>query len=372
MSKQNWTRGIWAVAAIMATGVALAASPQQTSNDPATGQAPGTAQRSGQRSADWNQNRGRAINGRADVDSYLVKVVLQANRDEIATGHLASQRASSQDVKKFAMQMVEDHTRFMNRLQQFQGQHHAASSRMNRQPAYNTSNRGTFNSAAATTSGTQSQSTDTANDHNASSGTVTTSAPVTSGTQSQASDTANDHNATSGTVTNAAPVTSGTQSQTSDTANDHNAAGVGQTTSAPGTYNQAAPAGRQLRGQMAGQQMAGQTEMAGRHTAARQFVTIMDEVATQTQRTVQRELSQKEGAQFDRCYLSGQVMDHIWLIEALKVFERNASPGLQPILQEGLQTAEQHLTHAKALLAKIEQGQAKSTAQHDAQLPVTR
>jgi predicted outer membrane protein len=344
MSKQNWTRGIWAVAAIMATGVALAASPQQTANDPAAGQAPGTAQRSGQRSADGNQNQGRATNGRADVDSYLLKVVLQANRDEIATGRLASQRASNQNVKKFAMQMVEDHTRLMNRLQQFQGQRHGASSRMNRQPAYNASNRGTLNNAAATTSGTQSQATDTANDHNA----------------------------TSGTVTNAAPVTSGTQSQASDTANDHNAAGVGQTTSAPGTYNQAAPAGRQLRGQMAGQQMAGQTEMAGRHTAARQFVTIMDEVATQTQRTMQRELSQKEGVQFDRCYLSGQVMDHIWLIEALKVFERNASPGLQPILQEGLQTAEQHLTHAKALLAKIEQGQAKSTAQHDAQLPVTR
>lgn len=122
MSKQHLVRGAWAVAAIMATGVAWAALPQQTSNDPASGQAPGTTQRS----ADWNQNRGRAMNGRVDVDHFLTKVIRQANRDEIATAQLAEKRASNPDVKKFAMQMVDDHTRFMNRLQQFEaGQHKA-------------------------------------------------------------------------------------------------------------------------------------------------------------------------------------------------------------------------------------------------------
>ena len=122
MSKQHWVRGAWAVAAIMATGVAWAALPQQTSNDPATGEAPGTTQRS----ADWNQNRGRAMNGRVDVDHFSTKVIRQANRDEIATAQLAEKRASNPDVKKFAMQLVEDHTRFMNRLQQFEGGQHKA------------------------------------------------------------------------------------------------------------------------------------------------------------------------------------------------------------------------------------------------------
>lgn len=76
-----------------------------------------------------------------------------------------------------------------------------------------------------------------------------------------------------------------------------------------------------------------------------------------------RELSQKEGVQFDRCYLGQQVMAHMWLTDAITIFERHASTDLQPVLQEGLQTAQQHLTDAKALLARIEQGQPKSTAE---------
>jgi predicted outer membrane protein len=293
MSKQHWVRGAWAVAAIMATGVAWAALPQQTSNDPATGQAPGTTRRS----ADWEQIRGGAMNGRVDVDHFLAKVIRQANRDEIATAQLAGQRASNPDVKKFAMQMVDDHTRFMNRLQQFEGQHKTmpgAKARGFNQGASN------FQSAPATTQ----------------------------------------------------------SSATSDTANDHNATGLFQP-NPPRSSNQPAAPAPGFAGQVAGQ------DMHARHNAAHQFIGIMDQVAEKTERSIQRELSQKEGAQFDRCFLSWQVMDHMWLVEALTVFEQNASPGLQPILQEGLQTAQQHLTHAKALLSQLEQQHVKSTAQRD-------
>jgi predicted outer membrane protein len=294
MSKQHWVRGAWAVAAIMATGVAWAALPQQTSNDPATGQAPGTTQRS----AEWNQSRGRAMNGRVDVDHFLIKVIRQANRDEIATAQLAEQRASNPDVKKFAMQMVDDHTRLMNRLQQFEaGQHKAM-------PGSRT--RG-FNQGASNFQ------------------------PAPATTQSQA---------------------------TSDTANEHNATGLFQP-NPPRSFNQPAAAAAGAAGQVAGQ------DMHARHNAAHQFIGIMDQVAMQTERSIQRELSQKEGAQFDRCFLSWQVLDHMWLVNALTMFEQNASPDLQPILQEGLQTAQQHLTHAKALLSQLEQQHTKSTAQRD-------
>jgi predicted outer membrane protein len=303
---------------------------------------------------------------RTDVDHYLIKVVLQANRDEIAMGRLANQRSANQDVKKFATQMVDDHTRLMSSLQQFQSKQHTGAMPGARQPGYNDVNRGTLNNAPANTTGTQRESRDTANDHNATNGTLN-GAPTTAGTQGQSQDSANDHNATSGAL-NGAPATTGTQSQAgSDTANDHNAANQNQINPAPGSFNQP---GRN--GQRFGNQMVGQNGMAGRRSAAHQFATIMEEVANQTQQSVQRELSQKEGAQFDRCYLSRQVMDHMWLVDALTVFERNASPALQPILQEGLQVAQQHLAHAKALLARIEQGQAKSTAQRESETPIAR
>jgi predicted outer membrane protein len=281
MSKQHLVRGAWAVAAIMATGVAWAALPQQNASNPATGQVPTT-----QRSANWNQNRGQAMTGHINVDHFLLKVTRQANQDEIATARLAEQRALNPDVKKFAMQLVADHTRFMNRLQQFENGQKAAPG-----PRGRRFNRGASN-FQTTPSTTQAQT----------------------------------------TVPGAAN---------------------------QGAFNQPGTTGQRVQGQMAG---------TARHDAARHFVGIMDQVAEQTQKSVQRELSQKEGAQFDRCFLSWQVLDHIWLVDALTVFEQNASPALQPILQEGLQTSQQHLTHAKALLSRLEQGHTKSTAQRESRV----
>jgi predicted outer membrane protein len=109
MTKVHWARGAWAVAAIMATGIASAAPAPQTANGPSGGQATQPTQReSGQH---------RAMAGRTDLDHFLVKVVIKANKDEIASARLAQQKASNPEVKKFAMQLVDDQTRLMNRTE---------------------------------------------------------------------------------------------------------------------------------------------------------------------------------------------------------------------------------------------------------------
>jgi predicted outer membrane protein len=292
MTKVHWARGAWAVAAIMATGIASAALPQQTPNDPAGGQAPATTQNQ----RNWADQRGRAMAGRMDLDHFLVKVVINASKDEIASSRIAQQRSSNPDVKKFAMQMVEDHTRLMNRLEQFRGTEHGERTRGMRR---------------------------------------------------------GDRSPSSGAINNGLVTQPQAGAQTTSPA----AEGQRGATTQPNAVVQGQGGDQGL-----GRNMADQTGVAARHNAAREFATVMEEVANQTQRSFERELSQKEGVQFDRCYLGQQVMAHMWLTDALQVFERHASPGLQPILQEGLQVAQQHLTHAKALLSRIEQGQPKSTA----------
>jgi predicted outer membrane protein len=336
MSKKHWATGALAVSAMVVTGVARAGLPQQTANDPASG----PARSSVRQTRDWNQ-QGRATAGRANLDHYIVKVVTQANRDEIAQGQLANQRSSNPDVKKFGMQMVDEHTRLMNKLQQFRGERRGNMAPGTRQPSV-TPDRGS-SSIQPLRSIMLAQAT------------------------SSSGDTANDHNATPGTVGNGAAgngAAGAATTQSQDTANDHNAAGQpGQANPAPaaGTYNQ--QPGVTSRG-FGSPRMAGQGADMGQQSSARQFAQIMDEVSQQNERSIERELSQKEGVQFDRCYLSLQVINHMWLIDALTVFERSASPSLQPILQEGLQAAQQHLTHAKALLSHME-SQSKSTAQRD-------
>lgn len=284
MTKVHWARGAWAVAAIMATGIASAALPQQIPGN-ATEPVPETPQNQ----PNWQQQRGHAMAARTNLDHFFVKVAIKASKDEISSARLAEQRTSNPDVKKFAMQMVDDHTRLLNRLEQFRG-----TERGERGPGMRRSVApGAVNGLTA-----RSQT-----------GVETTSPTVPSGS--------------------AAP----------------NAVARDQT------------------GQRFGRNMPGQTGIAGHHDAAHEFAAIMEEVDDQTQKSLQHELSQKEGVQFDRCYLGQQVAAHIWLTDALQVFERHASSNLQPILQEGLQVAQQHLTHAKALLARIEQSQPKSTAQ---------
>jgi predicted outer membrane protein len=344
MSKKNWARGVWGLAAVMAGSVAIAGLPQQNSSD--SGQA-GQATGAIQRSDDASPNRGNAPargNARAahmDVDRFVVKVLIQANKDEIATARLAQQRSSNEDVKKLAMQMVDDHTRFLSRLQQFQGEQPGRQTPGTSRRGVNNLNNGTLNNGTRG-NGTQGEN-NTPGDNTARG----TPSQIQSGTTSQ-------------------PSAVGQSNSTSDTANDHNATGqrVNGTTSQPNAVGQLnAPGSVDERG-VAGQHFARQMGHAGMgaHAAANHFVKIMEEVAQQTQQSLTRELSQKEGVQFDRCYLHAQIFGHTWMVDALTVFEQNTtSSELQPILQEGLQTPQQHLPHAKALLARIDQ-QVKTTA----------
>ncbi len=92
----------------------------------------------------------------------------------------------------------------------------------------------------------------------------------------------------------------------------------------------------------------------GRGGAAREFLQIQKEVAQQCLQSKTRELSQKEGAQFDRCYMNSQVGAHMKIADELTVYSRHASPSLQRTLQDGLQTTQQHLTMAKQIAERLD------------------
>jgi predicted outer membrane protein len=223
--------------------------------------------------------------GRHDLDHFMVKLLIKANKDEIEMGKLAEQRSGNADVKQAANQMVQDHTRFLNQLEQFKGM------------------RGTGQQA-----GEQQE------------------------TQGRAAFRGN------------SPEGQSPQPQQQV---------FPQRGQQPGNINQPGIAGQPGIGGQRG--MAGRGErMMGEHGAAAEFGKVMEEVDRNMQQTLIRELSSKQGTDFDRCYLGGQLFGHMWVIEALKTFETQASPQLKPILQEGLQASEQHLTHIKSLLARMD------------------
>ena len=68
-------------------------------------------------------------------------------------------------------------------------------------------------------------------------------------------------------------------------------------------------------------------------------------------------LSEKQGAEFDKCFVGQQVMAHMSMLAHLKGSEPFASPELKPVIQEGLKATEKHLAEAKELIKQLEQSQ---------------
>jgi predicted outer membrane protein len=97
-------------------------------------------------------------------------------------------------------------------------------------------------------------------------------------------------------------------------------------------------------------------QTAGRgNDIADQLLRINKEITQRCVAAAQRELSAKQGKEFDQCFMFMQVGGHMKMAEVLAVLNTHASPELQQILDEGLQTTQQHLEHAKQLAKKLDE-----------------
>jgi len=73
---------------------------------------------SGQRTANY---RGESANTQSSqaIEGHLAACLILGNQEEVAMGKFAGEHASSDKVKKFAKQMVEDHTKAISQLKQY-------------------------------------------------------------------------------------------------------------------------------------------------------------------------------------------------------------------------------------------------------------
>ncbi len=108
------------IASVMVAGMAVAQQPPLA--QPLPEQQPGQIpqrQLQGQ-----TQQRPGAPTAQANMtDAQLAAWLLVDNHGEVALARLAQQRAQNDDVRKFATQMVEDHTKFIDKIQPFAGQY---------------------------------------------------------------------------------------------------------------------------------------------------------------------------------------------------------------------------------------------------------
>jgi predicted outer membrane protein len=79
---------------------------------------------------------------------------------------------------------------------------------------------------------------------------------------------------------------------------------------------------------------------------------------------IENELSQKQGAEFDECYLGSQIGAHIGMLAKLTAADEFVSPELKQVIDEAMQTTRHHLDEAKKL-AQSTRAQATRSAERD-------
>lgn len=118
--------------------------------------------------------------------------------------------------------------------------------------------------------------------------------------------------------------------------------------------------GRQTQQQT--QQWGGRQNYGGRGGQLN-LVRLKQQIGQQCLASAQHELEEKEGDEFDKCFIGMQIAGHMHMLDCLKVFSRYASPELDQTIEQEEQTTQEHLDRAKDLIKELEKNSGKSSGQ---------
>ena len=102
------------------------------------------------------------------------------------------------------------------------------------------------------------------------------------------------------------------------------------------------------------QQAGGNRQMYGNRGGQLNLVRLKQQLGQQCLASSQQELEEKEGDEFDKCFIGMQIANHMKMVDTLKVFSRYASPEFDQAIEEIEQTTQEHLDHAKELIKQLE------------------
>lgn len=105
--------------------------------------------------------------------------------------------------------------------------------------------------------------------------------------------------------------------------------------------------------------------------AAQQLIDIHRRAVQNNHQMVKAELSEKQGAEFDRCFVNQQVGAHMWMLAELKAMQDVGPSQFASLVQESERQVKTHLDAAKQLAKQLEQ-QAQDAQAGAASEPRTR
>ena len=84
------------------------------------------------------------------------------------------------------------------------------------------------------------------------------------------------------------------------------------------------------------------------------FVAVIQQMGQQCEQSLAREMSEYQGAEFDKAYAGQQIGAHLAMLTKLRVLRQHASPQLQQVLAQGEKTTQHHLDQFKQLMKSLE------------------
>jgi predicted outer membrane protein len=112
---------------------------------------------------------------------------------------------------------------------------------------------------------------------------------------------------------------------------------------------------------------------AGQNDALHQLAALEKQIGERCKQNLREELQQKEGAEFDKCYVGSQIAGHMDSVAKLEVLQQQGPEQIQQLAQQALPKVQQHLDHAKQLMKQLEGASPTgSTNQAERQSPRTQ
>jgi len=84
------------------------------------------------------------------------------------------------------------------------------------------------------------------------------------------------------------------------------------------------------------------------------FLAFHEEIKRQCAESTIQALNEKQGAEFDHAFIHQQIVEHMGMLDTLKVAEQHASPDLKKALQQARQHTQQHLEQAKQIAMQLD------------------
>jgi predicted outer membrane protein len=251
------------------------------------------------------QGQGQGRQGRGQMfEQHLAFCLALGNQAEIQLGQLASQKAQNPQVKEFAQRMVQDHTQYLQQLQQFLPPGQAD----------------TFRSDSSAT------------------GAAARTSPDRSTTSAAAQERTDQERAGQQRAQERRDDANRDDNQSKQNRADDNQANATQTPGAQPTQRRADQADQA--GQ-AGQRQGGQgggLMIAFERDAAQRCLQMTREM-----------LNEHQGHDFDMAYIGQQIVAHTQMLSKLEAAQNRVSPEFQEVIRKGVQSTNQHLKEARTI-----------------------